>query len=185
MLLRLERLEPLRVAALHLLVEARILDGDCQLRGERGHQRELVGRQRAPARRVQGEQTDQIFPNPKRQPDGGLDPRFRQLLADRSEAEICLRVVDQDRLLPPERPASELDQALGDPRVGAGQATARGLEQAIFVRLEQVEGEPLAAVQPGAPLDWGLEGAGPRQRRYRTTDGGYRRTLGILSSSLT
>src|SRR5947207_2520369 len=111
----------------------------------------------------------------KRQPDGGLDPRFRQLLADRSEAEICLRVVDQDRLLPPERPASELDQALGDPRVGAGQATARGLEQAIFVRLEQVDGEPLGAEQLGDPLDCGLEGVGQRKLRDRLSDDGDER----------
>ena len=69
-------------------MEACVLDGDRELCGERGHQRKLLLRQRSSAGRVDGEQTDQVLADAKRQPDGGFDPRFGELLADRSEPEI-------------------------------------------------------------------------------------------------
>ena len=63
-------------------MEARVLDGDSELRGERSHQRELVRRQGAPAGRIDGEQADQVLADAKGQPDGGLDPGFCELLAN-------------------------------------------------------------------------------------------------------
>ena len=59
--LRVERMLALVIAPGRLLVQAGVLDGDRQLRRERGHERELVLRQRSPARREDGEQPDQVL----------------------------------------------------------------------------------------------------------------------------
>ena len=85
LLLGLERFASFGIAPLQLLVESCVLDGDRELRSERGHERELVRRQRSPARRVDGEQSDEVLPHAERQPDGGLDPGFGELFSDRSE----------------------------------------------------------------------------------------------------
>jgi len=76
LLLRLERFTPFGISPLQLLVEARVLDGHRKLRGECGHQRELVRRQRPSAGRIDGEQADQVLTNAERQADGCFDARF-------------------------------------------------------------------------------------------------------------
>ncbi len=103
LLLRFERFTPFGISPLQLLVEARVLDGDRELRGERGHQSELVRRQRSSAGRIDGEQSDQVLANAERQADCGFDARFGKLLAHRGEPEIRPRVVDQHRLAPAQR----------------------------------------------------------------------------------
>ncbi len=144
-------------------MQARVLHGDAQLHGQRREQSRLVGRQRAAARKIDGEQADQLVRH--RQGHG------HRCLHPGGQRQIERRLVDGEHAAGAEGPLRELEQALRDLQVGAAEPAGFGDGQALFL-VAQVDGQAVHAEQRRHAVGRRLEGVAEREARDRLAEHG-------------
>ena len=171
----LGRLEGLVAGALRilrflgeLLMEARVLDRDRELRRERPEQRFLVLGQLAALLGVGGEQADHLVAGAERNADRSLDAKLLDGAAHAGEANIARRVGQEHQSAAARGAERELEQALADSHVRAREAALRcGLEPVVF---DEVDGQPLCRQQLPHAFDGGLERVRERELGDRLAD---------------
>ena len=112
--LGLERALALCAEPLRVLVQARVLDGDAELCGERDQERRLLFARHAAARKRCDEQADRLVSDDERRGHHGLDAGGARRVAHAREAGIGLRVLDDERAAGPQGPERQLEQRRRD-----------------------------------------------------------------------
>jgi len=102
--LGVQRLLAVARELLRLLVQARVLDGDGEVRRERRKQRFLVLADGTALLGIDGEQPDHLLPRDQRERDSGLDPGLRSRAAHAREQRFARNVGNGDDAAPAERP---------------------------------------------------------------------------------
>ncbi len=166
--LGLQRASALGAEALSLLVQAGVLDGDAELRGEGGEQGDLVAARHAATRQVGDEQPDRVVEDDERHGDRGLHIREGNSLADALEPRVAGRVLDHEGAAGAQRPERPLEQRRADVGMRPVHAAGgRGTQPAV---LPQVDGHALGAEQLGHAGDRRLECVRDRELGDRLAD---------------
>ena len=158
-----ERLLELGPQLRRLLVQARVLHGDGELRRDRGDERLLVLVREAVARRVDGEQAGDLVGQRERDGERRLDPGLVDARAVRGEVARPGRVRDREQAAAAVRPERELEQALRDRQMRPGQPARAGRREPAV--LAQVDRDPLGAEELDDAVERGLERVRERELR--------------------
>ena len=151
-------------------MELRVLHRDRKLPGERRQERRLVLARRRLSGRVGGEQSDDLVAgregNRERRSDAGLPCRRR----NHREPWVTHEIRDLEHGPVARGAERDVEQPVGDVRVGACEATARRLLELALARAAEVDGHAFHAEELGHPLDGRLERVGNGELRRRLRD---------------
>jgi hypothetical protein len=151
-----------------LLVQAGVLDGDRELGGQGMQKRLLVLAQPPAALGIDGQQSDQLLACAQRHAERALDAQLLERVADGRKPWVG-SIGDVDQPSRPARAESQLEQALADPHVRAGEpALGRGLEPLAL--LDQVNGHAVGIEQLADAVDGRVERVGQRELGDRLAD---------------
>ena len=163
-----ERLLELGAEPLRLLVETGVLHCDGELGAQRGQQAR-ISRQHGPAPgRVDGEEADDVVVGAQRHGDHPLDAGLGHGAGDRRQAALVEGAWEDEHAAGSERAERELEQALRDDLVGAGEVTRRRRVETVAVA--EVDGDPLDAEQFRDVRDRRVERVRERQLRNRLAE---------------
>ena len=153
-----------------LLVELGVPDGDRELPGERGQQRRLVLARRRPAFRIRGKQPHHFPERDKRNGERRADAGLARCRRDAREPQVSHDVRDLEHRPLTRGPERDVEQAIGDACVRAGETPTRRLFELALPRAPEVDGHAVHVEQLGDALDGGLECVRDGELRCRLHD---------------
>ena len=151
-------------------MELRVLHRDRKLPGERRQERRLVLACRRPSGRVGGKQADDLAAGGERNRERRSDPGLPRRRRNHREPGVTHEIRDHEHGPVARGAERDVEQPVGDARVGACEATARRLLELALARAAEVDGHAFHAEELGHPLDGRLERVGNGELRRRLRD---------------